>query len=78
MQIDYDPQADTMYLQLRPGEVDDTLEVNRYIYVDVDANEVPLGIEILFVSRVLGQVDMASITLNISRPAELAADTISP
>jgi len=77
MQIDYDPQVDTMYIQLRSGEVDDTLEVNKYIYVDIDADEVPLGIEILFASRVLGQVDLASITLNISRPIELAGDTVS-
>lgn len=47
MQIDYDPQADTMYIQLRQGEVDDTLEINKYIYVDVDEDAVPLGIEIL-------------------------------
>jgi uncharacterized protein YuzE len=78
MQIDYDPQADTIYLQLRQGEVDDTLEISKYIYVDVDEDEVPLGIEILFASRVLGQVDLASITLNISRPVELTGDAVSP
>lgn len=77
MQIDYDPQADTIYIQLRQGDVDNTLEVNNYIYVDIDPNQIPLGIEILFASRVLGQVDMASITLNISRPVELEGDTIS-
>jgi uncharacterized protein YuzE len=77
MQIDYDPQADTIYIQLRQGEVDNTLEVNNYIYVDIDSNQVPLGIEILFASRILGQVDMASITLNISRPVELEGDAIS-
>jgi len=26
MKIDYDPQADAMYIQFREGEVDDTLE----------------------------------------------------
>ncbi len=51
MQIDYDPQADTTYVQLRPGEIDDTLEISKYVYVDKDG--VPLGIEILFTRRVL-------------------------
>ena len=34
MQIDYDPQADAIYVRLRSGEVDDTLSVGKYIYVD--------------------------------------------
>lgn len=72
MQIDYDPQADALYIQLRQGEVEDTQEVSKYIYVDVDQDGVPLGLEILFAKRVLGDVDVASITVNISRPAEPA------
>ena len=78
MQIDYDPQADTIYIQLRPGEVDDTLEIGKYIYADVDKDGVPLGIEILFTRRVLDQVDLASITVNISQPTELARSIGSP
>ena len=53
MQIDYDPQADAIYVRLRSGEVDDTLTVGKYIYVDVDQDGVPLGLEILFAGRVL-------------------------
>jgi uncharacterized protein YuzE len=78
MQIDYDPQADTIYIQLRPGEVDDTLEVSKYIYVDVDKDGIPLGLEILFARRVLGQVDLASITVNISQPTESVGSIGSP
>ncbi len=78
MQIDYDPQADTIYIQLRPGEVDDTLEVSKHIYVDLDQDSVPLGIEILFARRVLGQVDLASITVNISQPTKLVESIGSP
>jgi uncharacterized protein YuzE len=72
MQIDYDPQADTIYVQLREGEVDDTLEVSKYVYVDVDQDGAPLGLEVLFSKRVLGQIDLASITVNISQPKKLA------
>ena len=70
MQIDYDPQADAIYIQFREEEVDDMLEVSDHIYVDVDKDGVPLGLEVLFARRVLGQVDLASITVNISQPAE--------
>jgi len=74
MQIDYDPQADALYIQLKDGEVDDTQEVNQYIFVDFDQDGVPLGLEILFAKRVLGDVDLASITVNTSRPTAWAGD----
>lgn len=68
MQIDYDPQADAIYIRLRTGEVDDTVEASKHIYVDVDADGVPLGVEILFAGRLLNQGDIASITVNIGQP----------
>lgn len=67
MQIDYDLEADALYLQLRPGDVDDTLQTGKYIFVDVDKDGLPLGVEILFASQVLAQHDLTSITVNISR-----------
>jgi uncharacterized protein YuzE len=72
MQIDYDPQADAIYIRLRPGEVDDTLTVGKYIYVDVDQDGVPLGLEILFAGRVLAGQDLTSVTVNLSRVAQPA------
>ena len=70
MQIDYDPEADAVYVQLRPGEVDNTLSVGKYIYVDVDKDGVPLGLEILFAGRVLAGTDLTSITVNLSRVSQ--------
>ncbi len=70
MQIDYDPQADAIYVHLRAGEVDDTLTVGQYIYVDVDADGVPLGLEILFAGQVLSLQDLTSITVNVSRATQ--------
>lgn len=67
MQINYDPQADAIYINLRDGEVDDTQQVSQYIYVDVDDAGVPLGLEILFASRVLANQDVTTVTLNIGR-----------
>ena len=67
MQINYDPQADALYIQFRPGEVDDTLEAGKYVYVDVDQDGVPLGLEILFAGRLLAEEDITSVTVNIGR-----------
>ena len=71
MQIDYDPQADAIYVRLRKGEVDDTLEAAKYVYVDVDENGVPLGLEILFAGRILAKEDMTSVTVNFGRVAQV-------
>jgi uncharacterized protein YuzE len=48
--------------------VDNTVEASKNIYVDVDADGVPLGVEILFAGRLLNQNDIASITVNIGQP----------
>jgi uncharacterized protein YuzE len=31
MKIEYDPQADALYIQLREGEIAETVETNKYI-----------------------------------------------
>ncbi len=73
MQIDYDPEADAIYIRLREGQVDDTQEVNKYIYADLDADGLPLGLEILFASQVLADQDVTSVTFNIGHLAQAAA-----
>ena len=67
MQIDYDPQADAVYVRLRAGDVDDTLAVGPYIYVDVDKDGVPLGLEILCAGRTLATQELTSVTVNLAR-----------
>jgi uncharacterized protein YuzE len=62
MRIDYDPQADALYIQLREGEIAETVEISKYIYADVDQEGQPLGIEILFVKQHLASEDLASVT----------------
>jgi uncharacterized protein YuzE len=65
MQIDCDPQADAIYIRLREGEVDDTQQVSKYIQVDVDEAGLPIGLEILFASRILADQDVTTVTLNL-------------
>ena len=73
MQIDYDPQADVMYIQLGPGEVDYTREMASDFFVDVDEKGTPVGIEILSVRRFLAQKEPVSVTLNIDSLAKVLA-----
>jgi uncharacterized protein YuzE len=70
MQINYDPQADAIYIRLREGEVDNTLPVGQYIYADVDENGVPLGLEILFASRVMASKELTSVSFNVSQRSQ--------
>lgn len=74
MQIDYDPDADAIYIRLRDGEVDDTQLVNKYVYVDLDENGRPLGLEILFASHILASEDVTSVTVNIGRATQVTDD----
>ncbi len=73
MQITYDPLADALYLRLRDGEIDDTLQITPYILVDVDSKGQPLGFEILFAKRILGQLDLTNLRVNITPMAEAVA-----
>jgi uncharacterized protein YuzE len=72
MRIDYDPRADAIYIHFRDGDVDDTLEAGKYVYVDVDSAGVPLGLEILFAGRTLSAEDLTSVTVNIGRSLQPA------
>lgn len=67
MQIQFDSQADALYIQFRQGEVDDTLEAGKYVYIDLDKEGMPLGLEILFAGRLLSEEDITRVTVNISR-----------
>ena len=61
-----------MYIQLREGEIDDTVEAGKNVFVDVDAAGVPLGLEILFAGRTLSTSDVTSVTVNIVRSMQPA------
>ena len=63
--IEYDPQADAIYIQLREGNIAETVETNKYIYADVDQESQPLGIENLFVTRHLAPEDLTSVTFDL-------------
>lgn len=50
MKVEFDPQADALYIRLREGEVAESDEVRPGVIFDLDAEGRVLGIEMLDVS----------------------------
>ncbi|MBI4208986.1 MAG: DUF2283 domain-containing protein [Deltaproteobacteria bacterium] len=63
MKIEYDNEADALYIQLREAEVDDNIDLEEGISVDLDKNRHAVGIEILDVSKRLSFEDLANISI---------------
>ena len=49
--VHYDPEADILYIVLRKGPVEDTIEVDEDVFVEVDEKGNIVGIEIWRASR---------------------------
>jgi uncharacterized protein YuzE len=64
MKIEYDRQADAMYIRLKAGVVAESEEVRPGVVLDFDAEGKVLGIEILDVS------------LHTDNPRELAMELV--
>ena len=63
MKLEYDPQADAIYLRLKDVEIASTREVEDNLIVDLDAAGRMIGIELLFVSDYLAPEDIDSFTV---------------
>lgn len=72
MRIEYDKEADALYIQLREIYVDDNIDLEEGLTVDLDENRHVVGIEILGASKKLSLSDMANITIE-NLPLERAA-----
>ncbi|MEK7117730.1 MAG: DUF2283 domain-containing protein, partial [Patescibacteria group bacterium] len=51
--ITYDKEADAMYVYLRNVKVARTQVLSEHILIDLDKNNIPIGVEILDASRIL-------------------------
>ncbi len=71
MKIEYDQEANALYITLREAQVAKTNEVTDNFIVDLDAEGRPIGIEILHVRRLLNPEDLARITVEnlLAEPA---------
>jgi len=63
MKIEYDPEANALYITLREGQIDHTEEVSENLYIDIGPDGEPLGIEILAARELVGPESLGKITL---------------
>ncbi len=45
--VEYDGEANSLYLRFSSAVIDDTIALSDSVYVDVDENGDPIGIEVL-------------------------------
>ena len=63
MRIEYDKEADALYIQLREASVDDNIDIEEGVTVDLDERRHIVGIEILDASKKLSLEDLVNITI---------------
>ena len=63
MRIEYDKEADALYIQLREASVDDNIDIEEGVTVDLDEKRHIVGIEILDASKKLSLGDLVNITI---------------
>ncbi len=63
MKIEYDPEADALYIQIREAHPNDNIDIEEGVTVDVDEQGHIVGLEILDASKRLSPSDLANIVL---------------
>lgn len=64
MKIEYDPEADALYIQIREVHPDDNIDIEEGVTVDIDAEGHIVGVEILGASKRLSPSDLTSLTIH--------------
>ena len=77
MKIEYDQEANALYITLREARVAKTNEVTENVIIDLDAEGGPIGIEILGVRQLLNSEDLARVTVEnlLAEPAGASGTT---
>jgi uncharacterized protein YuzE len=63
LKIEYDKEADALYIQLREASVDNNIDIEEGVTVDLDEKKHIVGIEILDASKKLSLKDLVNITI---------------
>jgi len=63
LRIEYDKEADALYIQLREATVDDNIDIEEGVTVDLDEKRHIVDIEILDASKRLSLEDLVNITI---------------
>jgi len=56
MKIEYDGEVDIMYIELTDSRIKESDEISEGVIVDYDSGGLPVGIEILDASKLLGAI----------------------
>jgi uncharacterized protein YuzE len=63
LKIEYDKEADALYIKLREAIADDNVDIEEGVTVDLDEKRHIVGIEILDASKRLSLKDLVNITI---------------
>lgn len=63
MKIEYDREADALYVQFRAIEPDDNIDIEEGVTVDLDKQGHIIGIEILDASERLGLESLLNVSI---------------
>ena len=69
MRIEYDREADALYIHLREVPVADTTDVEDGVMIDLDAEGHIVGVEILDASKRLSPDDLSKVAIENLLPA---------
>ena len=71
MKLSYDPEVDALYIELVEEKSEcRTLRLSDEIALDIEPNEMLLGIEILEVKQVLGKGEVPTVVLKNLKVAQ--------
>lgn len=70
MRIEYDPEADALYIQLREVPPEDNIDIEDGVSLDLDANGHIVGLEILDVSRRLTEEELRRVYIENLLPGK--------
>lgn len=69
MKIEYDREADALYIQLREVAVEDNLDIEEGVTIDLDLSGHIVGIEILDASTRMSSQDLSKVAIENLLPA---------
>jgi uncharacterized protein YuzE len=78
LRIRYDADADAMYVRIREGENAETVEVEQMVYVDLDGEGRPIGIEFVVANDFLGFLARQDVEFVLPARIEAGADALTP
>ena len=77
MKIEYDPEARALYIQVKEGEIADTVEIGDNVYADVDEQEETIGVEFLNADKFLAFIEEHNGVLSLPAPVATLVSTKS-